>query len=83
MNQANYLRVLRSAKCLECNYDGYDSEFEKIEMGEIKRGVPPNPDSEPNIIAIMTNSNGEYQIQYQRIICPQCGVINKCEIEKQ
>lgn len=82
MTTTNYLRVLKSAKCLECNYDGYDSEFEKTEMSEIKKGTPPTPDLESNILAIMTNSLGEYQIQYQRIICPQCGVSNKCKIEK-
>ena len=81
MSQTNYLRVLKSCICTECNFDGYDSEFENFVNGEVKRGVPPSLDSESNIESIMTNSIGEYQIVYKDMICPKCNEKNKIKYD--
>lgn len=77
MSKMNYMRVLKSCQCLECEYDGYDTEFENIVTSEAIKGDPPSLDSEPNIDSIMTNSSGEYQIIHKHMICPKCKSKNK------
>lgn len=72
MDRANYVRILEPCKCTKCGFKGHNIDFENLVSGDLIKGKAPSLTSNKDIYSIMNNTEGEYQIIYQLIICPEC-----------
>ena len=80
MTHIKYMRALIPCKCIACNFEGFDADFENLVSGALIKGEVPELDSEPNIHSVMNNSSGEYQIMYKHDVCPECNKKDTMEI---